>query len=189
MLHMSKSKLSTFLTPPDLLQRVVLTGGPGSGKTTVLEILRSKGYATGEDAARSIIRARMAEGLSPRPEPRIFAEQVLATELTLYGSITISPTFFERGVVEAVGGLYGVGGLDDDSAEQYIDRYRYDQVLLFPPWADIYRTDAERDHTFEHSVRVFESTRDWYLRFGYEIVEVPLDSPQARAEFVLAHTL
>jgi predicted ATPase len=170
------------------MQRVVLTGGPGSGKTTVLEILFENGYAVGEDAARSIIRERKAAGLNPRPEPRAFAEQVLEREIATYRSVASSPTFLERGVAEAVGSLYESGGLDDHSAKQLIDEYRYEQVFLFPPWAEIYRTDSERDHSFEHSIRVCEGTRSWYLRFGYDIVEVPLGSANARAEFVLAHT-
>ncbi len=168
------------------MQRVVFTGGPGAGKTTVLEILRDKGYAVGADAARSIIRERKAAGLSPRPEPRTFAEQILEKEIAMYFSATRSQTFFERGVSEAVASLFGAGALDDISAERLMDRYRYDHIFLFPPWAEIYRTDAERDHTFDHSVRVCESIRRWYLRFGYEIVQVPLDSAHARAEFILA---
>jgi predicted ATPase len=169
------------------VQRAVFTGGPGAGKTAVLDVLCEKGFAVGEDAARCIIRERKDAGLSPRPAPQAFAELILEREITAYSSAVDSPTFFERGVVEAVAMLYGADGLHDPSARQLMDEFRYEHIFLFPPWAEIYCTDSERDHTFDHAVRVYEGTRKWYLRFGYSLVEVPLCSPQERAEFILAH--
>jgi predicted ATPase len=170
------------------MKRIVLTGGPGSGKTTVLDILRERGYVVGIDVARSIIRERKAAGLSPRPEPRAFSEQILEKEIELYQTATSSPMFFERGITDVAGSLYGAGALDEHTSKLLVDRYRYEFIFLFPPWADIYRTDEERDHTFDHSVRVYESIRDWYPRFGYEVIEVPIDSPQVRAKFILDHS-
>ncbi len=184
------------LTAAGRIQRVVLTGGPGAGKTTVLDVLRARGYAVGGDAARSIIRERKADGLSPRPEPRIFAEQILELEMATYASANpvnnpvnnfamSSPLFLERGVVEVVGMLKGLGVLDEQAIARLIARYPYDHVLVLPPWEDIYQMDEERDHTFEHSVRVHESTRNWYLQLGYDVVDVPVGEPDARADFIL----
>lgn len=170
---------------PESVYRVVLTGGPGAGKTAVIEVLRTKGYEAAEDAARSIIRARKAAGLAPRPGPRVFAQQILKKEIENYRRVMRSPAFFERGVADAAGLLFGAGTLDDQDADRMIKRYRYDQVFLFPPWEEIYCVDDERDHTFDHAVRVYESTSAWYRRHGYELIEVPLGTPDARADFVL----
>ena len=167
------------------MNRVVLTGGPGAGKTTVLDVLRNFGYAVGEDSARSIIRERKAAGLSPRPESKTFAEQILEREIATYNSAISSPMFFERGVVDVAGTLKSLGELDDHATENLIAMYPYDYVFLFPPWEDIYQMDEERDHTFEHSIRVHGSTQRWYLQLGYQIIEVPIDEPNARAEFIL----
>ena len=173
------------------MKRIVLTGGPGAGKTTVLDVLKTDGYAIGEDSARSIIRARKAAGLSPRPEHKAFAEQILEQEIATYHSATrseiSSSMFFERGVVEVAGMLKETGELDEDSLEQLIATYRYDYVFVFPPWEDIYQMDEERDHTFDHAIQVHESTRSWYLQLGYDIIDVPFDTPQARAAFILIH--
>ncbi len=169
------------------MYRGVLVGGPGTGETTVLDHLSLEGYAVGVDAARSIIRERKATGLDPRPDPRMFGEQILEREISSYRSVTRSLVFFERGVVDAVGLLYGAGALDDAEAARLINQYRYSQVFLFPPWEETYSTDEERDHTYEHSVRVFEASHNWYHRYGYDLVEVPLAPANVRAEFVLTH--
>lgn len=174
------------------MKRIVLTGGPGAGKSTVLDVLRISGYAIGGDAARSIIRQRKAAGLSPRPEPSVFAEQVLAREIATYDSKNNSENsgamFFERGILDVAGTLQGLGLLDEQALEKMVAQYRYDYVFLFPPWQDIYQMDEERDHTFEHAVKVHGSIRKWYFKLGYSIIEVPFDTPHARAEFILAHS-
>ncbi len=169
------------------MERIVLTGGPGAGKTTALEVLRSRGYATGADAARSIIRERKLAGLSPRPDALTFAQQVFEKELDAYRSAESSPSFFERGVVEAVGSLFGAGALDDDRVNRLISDYRYQAVFIFPPWEDIYCMDDERDHTFDHAFRVYESTLGFYRQHDYEPIEVPLGAVGDRVDFILKH--
>ena len=169
------------------MQRIVLTGGPGAGKTTVLEELRHRGYATGDDAARSIIRERKHAGLSPRPDPATFAKQVFEKEVASYHATTQSPTFFERGVVDAVGSLFGAGTLSEKEFGRLINDYPYQTVFIFPPWEEIYCTDDERDHTFEHSVKVYESILALYQRFSSTPIEVPLGTVDDRTNFILAH--
>lgn len=156
------------------------------GKTTVLDVLRRLGYAVGDDAAREIIRSRRQQGLSPRPDAAIFARQILAREIDAYDSVSSSPTFFERGVPEAAASLVGADEIDEAEARKLLETYPYfKRVFLFPPWKAIYRVDAERDHSFEHAVRVYEDIRDWYARFDYEMIEVPFDTAEARAQFIL----
>lgn len=165
--------------------RIVCTGGPGAGKTTVLERLSELGYATGSDAARTIIRERKREGLSPRPDAQTFAEQILQKEIHSFEEASGSPTFFERGVVDVVGVLLQNGHLSEVTLNNLIAHYRYELVFIFPPWQEIYRQDEERDHTFEHAQRVFTDTLNIYRRCGYEPIEVPIGDVQARTQFVL----
>lgn len=77
--------------------------------------------------------------------------------------------------------------MDEQEARQLIEKYSYQYVLLLPPWREIYKQDSERDHTFEHAEMVYEKTRDWYLRVGYKLVDVPKDTAEVRAQFILNH--
>ena len=45
----------------------VLTGGPGSGKTTLIQALAKRGFATAPEAGRGIIRDQQAIGGAALP--------------------------------------------------------------------------------------------------------------------------
>lgn len=170
------------------LLRVVVTGGPGTGKTTLLRALNEQGHAVGDDAARSIIRERAARGLSPRPDPPAFAAAVLARETAAYRAAS-SPTgvmFFDRSVVDALCLLDEA--LDSNNLDAQLAHHPYhSDVFLLPPWQAIYANDAERDHSFTHVVHVHERLMQWYTRCGYRLVEVPRMSLAQRCAFVLEH--
>jgi hypothetical protein len=57
---------------------------------------------------------------------------------------------------------------------------------VLPPWPATYTTDAERDHPYEHAVRVHGEVVRWYASLGFEIDTVPCTDVAARAEHVLA---
>lgn len=170
------------------LRRVVLIGSPGGGKTTVLAALQRRGHVAGTDTARSIIQGRKREGLSPRPEPRAFAEAIFRLEAQQHAGLT-SPTglvFFERGVVDALGMLHALGELPDHRLLALLAAYPYHrQVFLFSAWAAIYVTDDERDQSLAEAAAVAEAADAWYRRCGYEVVEVPNASVADRCDFIL----
>jgi predicted ATPase len=63
------------------MSRIVFTGGPGVGKTTLLLALQARGHTTVGDSARTIIQDRRRRGLSPRPNAY---ESELSTWLSQY---------------------------------------------------------------------------------------------------------
>lgn len=87
----------------------VLTGGPGSGKTTLIEALRQAGFATSVEAGRGIIRDQSAIGGTALPwsDRALFAELMLSWEMRSYRAAAelAGPVFFDRGVPDTIGYL------------------------------------------------------------------------------------
>jgi len=83
---------------------IALTGGPGSGKTTVIGALRERGYACVTESARTIIRERLKKGLTARPTAREFAEQVLLRDIQQYARVAGASRlmFFDRCILDAL---------------------------------------------------------------------------------------
>lgn len=168
--------------------RVIITGGPGAGKTSLLDTLMACGYCVVEESARAIIRERLAGGLSPRPGPWEFAAEVMRRDMAKYRQKLTEPgwVFFDRGIPDGMCMLDQVVPLGRRKIALLHKRFAYHrQVFILPPWEAIYRNDAERDQTFADAIRVFGMLRDWYLRCGYEVVEVPPMGTAGRCEFVL----
>jgi len=65
---------------------IVITGGPGSGKTTLVERLRERGYPTVGEAGRAIIRDQVAIGgiAHHTADWAVGAEVLLAWEMRSY---------------------------------------------------------------------------------------------------------
>ena len=168
--------------------RFVITGGPGAGKTTILNALAERGYIYVSESARAIIRERLASGLSPRPPLEQFGNDILQMDIARYREtrVTDHPVFFDRGIVDALGILDQQNAISVEEAAVYVRSFPYNKVvLLMPPWEEIYSTDSERDQTFSESVQVFEGLRKWYARWGYETIEVPLTAIDQRVNFIL----
>jgi len=167
---------------------VVITGCPGGGKTALLTALQARGCTIVGDSARAIIQERRARGLSPRPDPQAFAQETLRRDVENFVGHAGTPgaVFFERSVLDALCAVDLVAPLTETELHTWLAKYRYcSKVFVLPPWREIYVTDAERDHTFEHAEWVDRITREWYRRCGYEVVEVPRVSVAERCASVL----
>jgi predicted ATPase len=133
------------------MPRVVITGGPGVGKTTLLAELEGRGYATVSESARAIISERRAQGQSPRPEPVAFAQEILRRDAEKYhaNSGKSGWVFFDRGAVEALGMLHEAAPLTAAELDVTLRKYPFhSSVFILPPWSAIYTTDSERDHSY-----------------------------------------
>ncbi|MCC5903767.1 MAG: AAA family ATPase [Halomonas sp.] len=168
--------------------RFVITGGPGGGKTTILRALAERGYRVVPESARRIIKERLAAGLSPRPDPVSFGQEILSSDIEKYREATVCDhaIFFDRGVLDALYMLDAENALTFDEIAQYVQQYPYNGVVfLLPPWEEIYDTDSERDQSFEESIAVFGGMKKWYSQWGYKTLEVPHNSINERVSFIL----
>lgn len=87
----------------------VLTGGPGSGKSSLVDALQQRGNARSVEAGRAIIQDQMAIGGRALPwvDPILLAELMLAWEMRSYriAQDQAARVFFDRGVPDVVGYL------------------------------------------------------------------------------------
>jgi predicted ATPase len=168
----------------------VLTGGPGSGKSTLIEVLGQAGYGSMVEAGRSIIQDQVLVGGQALPwaDPVAYAELMLSWEMRSYrlAQEVDGPVFFDRGVPDIVGYLRLVGLPVPVHLERAAEIFRYNKtVLIAPPWPDIFTQDQERKQSFDEAVRTYEAMVATYTEYGYNLTEIPRLPIAERAEFII----
>ncbi len=170
----------------------VLTGGSGTGKSSIIAALADRGYCCVEEVGRQIVRQQMECGGDATPwqnhvklRDLIFEAEVNAFEAMMQKTETI---FFDRGLPEPIGYSLQKNIPFPPHFHEIALTYRYNAtVFVTPPWADIYKTDNERQYSFAEAVADYESSVGSYLRYGYQLVEVPRLPVQQRADFIITH--
>ncbi len=178
------------MTPTDSLH--VVTGGPGSGKSTLIDALAAAGIATSPEVGRAIIREEMAAGGTALPwvDHLAFAEKMLVREVAAHRAAlaTARTVVLDRGVPD-VAGFLRISEIAVPPAIDHAARAcRYNpRVFIAPWWEDIFTTDAERKQTPEEARATFAVMVETYRDYGYRLVELPRAPVAARVAFVCAH--
>jgi predicted ATPase len=169
----------------------VLTGGPGSGKSTLIDALAAAGHACSGEAGRGIIRDQVAIGGAALPwdDRRMFAETMLCWDMRSHREARArrGTVFFDRGVPDVMGYLRLVGEAVPAHVTRATELFRYNAtVFVAPPWPAIFTQDSERRQDFDEAVRTYEVLAATYRDCGYSLVELPRADVAQRAAFVLA---
>ena len=142
-----------------------------------------------EEPGRRIVAAELAgDGKAlPWVDAEAFLRRAIALSLDdLERASTLpGPVFFDRGLLDAASGLAELTG--EPVLQSFAEQWRFNaKVFLTPPWPEIYRRDAERQHGLEAAIEEYERLLRDYPALGYEVVELPKVPVGERADFVLA---
>jgi predicted ATPase len=161
--------------------RRIITGAPGTGKTTLLRYLESQGADVVHEPARQILAEQ--KGLSWNAFTKLILERAIAGwQAAEFRPGTI---IFDRGVPDSIAYARGFK-LDEQPYWEAARQYTYHlQVYICPPWEAIYTTDAERTINFQQTVAFHESLVTIYEQLGYQLIELPLVPVAERARFFL----
>jgi predicted ATPase len=171
-------------------EKYLITGGPGAGKTSLLQALKTAGYHGSEEASRQVIAEEVAKGSDSLPwtDLACFAGKVLERMTTLYTQAAANAgiTFFDRGIPDIIAYLKAAGLSVDNKYATAFQQHPYQPLaFILPPWRAIYVNDAERWQTFEEAVHLYTSIRETYQALGFTLVTVPEAPVENRVKFIL----
>lgn len=169
----------------------VITGGPGSGKSSLVEALARCGLQHMPEAGRAIIQDQVSIGGNALPwsDRQAFAELMLAWELRSHheASTMRGPVICDRGVPDVVGYLTLCELPVPAHVERAAELFRYNRtVFIAPHWPAIFSQDAQRKQSEAEAAATYRIMADTYSRLGYQLVTLPLVSIEERVSFIQA---
>ena len=168
--------------------RIVLTGPPGAGKTSVIEKLAEKGHSIVPEPARTLIENYQAN--SPELLPNISKEnrklfQLAIEATTINDFIKNSHAFFDRSILDEIGYRNRYSVPISIELDEAVRKHRYDSIFIFPFWEEIYKNDLVRRETAEEAKLVSEFIHQAYVSYGYTPIIVPKMEVDRRVKFIL----
>lgn len=172
-------------------KKIVITGGPSTGKTSVIEKIEERGYPCFPEISRNITLEAREQGIPQLflSDPLLFSKRILEGRLDQFREAAKSDTtfvFLDRGLPDVTAYLDCFG----QKYEAYFDAVclanRYDMVFLLPPWKEIHQSDNERHENFGEALRIHDFLELTYQRYGYEVRDVPIGTVAERVDFIFA---
>lgn len=175
-----------------LAHKIVITGGPGMGKTSIITKLEAQGYTCISEVGRQIIRQQMAlQGDAlPWKDPMAFAMAMYRQAIIDYQNydrkFNNGLLFFDRGIPDVLGYLVLCGLKIPREISQACQQHAYfNTVFLTPPWEEIYINDDERKQSFSEAVATYQTMYQVYGSLGYTLIEIPKLTVTERCQFIL----
>lgn len=171
-------------------KKIVITGGPGTGKSTIINELTRRAHTCFEEISRQVTLEARRNGIDQLflTDPLVFSELLLKGRLDQFNAAkncTTGHVFLDRGMPDVLAYM-------DFKQEQYPSYFMetckahvYDHVFVLAPWQDIYKSDNERYENFEQAIEIHDYLMNIYKKLGYQWVDVPYGSVKTRTDFIL----
>jgi predicted ATPase len=173
-----------------LMQRfITISGCSSGGKSTLLEELRRRGFATIDEPGRRVVieEQKRGGGALPWVNPVAFARRAIEVSLAdrALAEASVGLVFFDRGLIDAAAALEYLTG--QPVVKNLGQAYRYNKrVFLTPPWPEIYVLDQGRRHALADAEAEYDRLREVYLSLGYDVEITAKVTVAERADRLLA---
>jgi predicted ATPase len=175
------------------MQRYILTGAPGAGKTVLLRRLEVAGFPVVEEAATGLIALIIARGVAEHWKEPSFIEDITGLQRARQLRADAWPdqvVFFDRSPICTwalceYAGREPPASLIEEMARIEHERVYERRVFFLELMGFVTPTEARRI-SLADSERFAAIHRDVYARFGYELIPVPAADVEARFGLVTA---
>jgi predicted ATPase len=173
------------------MNRFILTGAPGSGKTAILRQLEIEGFSVVEEAATDVIAIEQARGVAEPWKGARFIDSI--TELQRRRQIRKSfeaedVQFHDRSVVCTAALSIYLGYRISETLRQEVERIRsesiFDRRVFFIQNLGFVTPSAARRISLEEALRFEQIHFEIYEGFGFEIMSIKQATVEERVAMI-----
>ncbi len=163
----------------------VISGGPGTGKTTTINALKKAGFKILEEAARKVAEEKFPGKSVKEINAKKFQEEIFNYQKRKLENIDIGEwiIFSDRGLGDTL--TYHklrVGEIPKEMVE-YAKKFRYSGIFILEPLS-FYFQDNLRQEDEREAKKIHKSIIKTYEELGYKPTFVPAMSVKDRVKFI-----
>jgi predicted ATPase len=165
----------------------VITGGPSSGKTTTINLLKARGYKTTIEHARHYLDTQRINGKTVEEIRKHQSEfQLGVLQMQIEQEKEISPddlVFLDRAIPDALAYHHFLNLPEDDKLMEALCNVSYKKVFILDPLPLV--KDYARTEDKAAQKKIHELLIDVYQSLPFPIIYVPVLQPEERVDFIL----
>jgi predicted ATPase len=165
----------------------VITGGPSSGKTTTVNILRERGYITTMEHARHFLDTQRLKGRTIeeiRKNQREFQLGVLDMQIEQENEIAPEvQVFLDRAIPDALAYYRFLNLREDEKLIGALRTVSYKKVFIMDYLP--LKNDYARNENAEAQKKIHELITEVYESLPFPVVHVPALPAEERVDFIL----
>ena len=173
-------------------QRYIITGAPGTGKTSIINELKKRGFNCIDEDSRKVIAKEIITGgeILPWKNQIAFESRIVNLRTQQYlSSSQDSICFFDRSAIDSMAYLKLNNLEATPEIINDIKKCNFNKTVFYTPiWQEIFINDSERIENIEQARRIEKSLIRTYHSKGYKLVKIPKISVAERANFVISKT-
>jgi len=171
------------------LKKVIITGSPGTGKSSIIKELQNRGYFCFNEVWNKEYENPNQKSNSNKINTfsqHLFSERLKQLEITKKEKIKQNVIFYDRGIIDTISYLktYKKNIKTSWIDLAYNKRY-YETIFFCPLWEEIYTQNDRRKETYKECILIEKYLTSTYKKFLYKIKNVPKLSIQTRADYIL----
>ena len=170
-------------------KKYIITGAPGTGKTSIINELKKRGYECSEEISRNIIIEQLKKkGKSlPWEDLTSFSLKVFNKRLNQFKNANKNKIhFFDRSIIDVIAYMR-IKNLNTSSFIFQTKNIKYNKTVFYTPiWEDIYINDNERKEDIKTAIKIEKKIIKTYQEFNYNMINIPKISVKERANFILS---
>lgn len=171
-------------------QKYIITGAPGTGKTSIINQLKKLGHSCSNEISREIITEQIAAGgeVLPWKNLKAFSQTVFSLRKAQYiNASTDTIHFFDRGLLDVIAYMKVDDLAISKNYKEDCEKYNYNTMVFYTPiWKEIYQTDPHRKEDIKSAIAIDKSILETYTLFGYTPIAIPKISIEKRVDFILS---
>jgi predicted ATPase len=174
---------------------IVITGGPGVGKTSIVKHYEVNGYHVVHEAATDIIRQRLAEKVEEPWNHPDFNHRVVSLQLSRQAEACAKKTglvFFDRSPVDTLS--YCVLQKDkvhhekvEKVVQSLVDKQSFHPKVFLIENLGACENNEIRPESLEEALRIEKEIEAHYRKYNFEVIRIPYASVAERARLILQH--